>query len=118
MSPLLWFLVNELLAGLEGGVYTDDICLLVVGKFPNTVSGLIQLALNTVEAWCNELGLSVNPDKTGLVAFTRIRKLLGFFEPQLFGMAMRCSVSVKYLGQILDSRLTWKKHVDANVRKA
>jgi len=27
-----------------------------------------------------ELGLSVNPDKTGLVAFTRRRKLPGLFE--------------------------------------
>jgi len=48
LSPLLWCLVvNELLARLsEGGVYTqgyaDDICLLAVGKFPSTVSGLIQ----------------------------------------------------------------------------
>jgi len=57
-----------------------------VGKFPNTVSGLMQWAFSTVEIWCNEVGLSVNPDKTGLVAFTRKRKLRGFFEPQLFGV--------------------------------
>ena len=57
--------------------YADDICLLAVVKFPNKVSGLIQWALGIVEAWCVELGLSVNPDKTGLVAFTRKRKLPG-----------------------------------------
>jgi len=83
LSPLLWCLVvDELLARLCGGVlyaqgYADDICLLAVGKFPNKVSGLIQWALSTVEVWCAYLGLSVNPDKTGLVAFTR-RKLTGF----------------------------------------
>jgi hypothetical protein len=43
-----------LLARLNGrGVYTqgyaDDICLLVVEKFPNTVSDLIQCVLHTVE---------------------------------------------------------------------
>jgi hypothetical protein len=86
LSPLLWCLVvDDLLARLIGGVYAqgyaDDICLLAVGKFPNTVSGLIQWALGTVEAWCGELSLSVNSDKTGLVAFTRRRKLSGFFEP-------------------------------------
>jgi len=68
-----------------GGVYAqgyaDDICLLAVGKFTNTVSGLIQWALHTVEAWCDGHGLSFNPDKTGLVAFMRKRKLPGFFEP-------------------------------------
>jgi len=63
-------------------------CLLAVGKFPNTVSGLIQLALHTVEVQCSKLGLSVNPDKTGLVAFTRKRKLMGLFEPCLFSKAL------------------------------
>jgi len=115
--------VNELLVRLnEGSVYAqayaDDIYLLAVGKFPNTVSGLIQWALHTVELWCAGFGLSVNPDKTGLVAFTRKRKLTGFFEPHLFGKTLQCSMSVKYLGVILDSRLTWKEHVDAKVKKA
>jgi len=54
LSPLLWCLVvDEMLAGLSGvGVYTqgyvNDNCLLVVGKFPNMVSGLIQWALHSV----------------------------------------------------------------------
>jgi len=88
-----------------------------VGKFPNTVSGLIQWALQTVEEWCGGLGLLVNPDKTGLVAFTRKRKLPGFFEPCLFGKTLHRSMSIKYLGVILDSRLTWKEHVDVKVKK-
>jgi len=63
LSPLLWCLVvNDLLTRLSGGGvfiqgYTDDICLLAVGKFPNTVSGLMQWALSTIELWCNEVGL-------------------------------------------------------------
>jgi hypothetical protein len=59
------------------------LCLLAVGKFPNTVSGLVQWALLSVQTWRNEVGLSVNPDKTGLVAFTRKRKLPGFFGVKL-----------------------------------
>jgi len=43
-----------------------------------TVSGLTQRALLTVETWWIEVGLSFNPDETGLVV--RKRKLLGFFE--------------------------------------
>ena len=42
-------------------------CLLAVGKFPNTVAGLMQWALSTIRTWCNKVGLSVNPDKTGLI---------------------------------------------------
>jgi len=87
LLPFLWCLVvNELLTRLSGeGVYAqgyaDDICLLAVGKFLNAVSGLIQWARGTVEAWCGKHGLLVNPDKTGLVAFMRKRKLPGFFNP-------------------------------------
>jgi len=57
------------------GIYTvgcaDGVFLLAVWKFTNTVSGVIQWALHTVETMCDELGLLVNPDKTGLVVFTR-----------------------------------------------
>jgi hypothetical protein len=93
-------------------------CLLAVGKFPNTVSGLIHWALSTVETWCNEVGLSANPDKTGLVAFTRRRKLEGLFEPRLFGVPLKLSMSDKYLGVTLDCRLTWKEHSESKARKA
>jgi len=93
-------------------------CLLAVGKFPNAVSGLMQWALSTVEIWCSEVGLSVNPDKTGLVAFTRKSKLQGFYEPQLFGVKLSSSGPVKYMGAILDFRLTWREHVEVKLREA
>jgi len=54
LSPLQWCLVvNVLPARLnEGGVYTQgyvyDVCLLAAGKFPNTVSMLVQWVLHNV----------------------------------------------------------------------
>jgi len=48
LSPLLWCLaVNELLLRVNEEIvyaqgYADGICFLTVGKFPITVSGLIQ----------------------------------------------------------------------------
>jgi len=103
LSPLLWSLVvDEQLVRLnEGSVYAqgyaDGICLLAVGKFPKTVSRLIQWALHTFELWCAGLSLSVNPDKTGLVAFTRKRKRTGFFQPRLFGKTARFTNEVRSL---------------------
>ena len=92
---------------------TQMTCLLTVGKFPNTVSELMQWALSTVETWCNEVRLLVIPDKTGLVAFTRKRKPQGFF-----GVKLSLLGSVKYMGVILESWLTWREHVKVKVRKA
>jgi len=108
--------LNEGSAYAQG--YAYDICLLAVGKFPNTIPGLIQWALHTVESWCGELGLSVNPEKAGLVAFTRERNPPGFFEPGLLGKTLHCSMSFKYLGVILDSHLTLKEHLNVKVKKA
>ena len=124
LSPLPWCLVvYDLLARLSGNEvfiqgYAKDISPLVVGKFPNIVSELVQWALLTVETWCKEVGLSVNPDKTGLVALTRKRKLPGFFKPQFFGVKLSLSGSVKYLGVILNTRLICREHVDVKMRKA
>jgi hypothetical protein len=97
LLPLQWCLVDDLIARLSGGGitiqgYVDDICLLSVVKFPNTVSRLMQWVLRTVETWCNEVGLSVNPDKTELVVFTRKRKFPGFSEPHFFGVTLCHSV--------------------------
>jgi len=65
------------------------------GKIPK--HGIGAHTVHTVELWCAGLGLSVNPDKTELVAFTRKRKFTGFFEPRLFGKTLKRSMSVKYL---------------------
>jgi hypothetical protein len=97
--------------------YADDICLLAVGKFQNMVSQLMQRALYTVEIWCSDVGLSVNPNKTNLVIFTKNRKLSGFFEPLLIGDTLHHSELVKYLVVTLGIRLTWREHVNIKVRK-
>jgi hypothetical protein len=99
------------IAGLTGGEihiqgYTDDICLLAVGMFPNTLSGLMQWALHTADTWCNESWLLVNPNKTEFVLFTKRKKLPGFFQLHSLGVSLIRSMSVKYLGVVLDSRLT------------
>ena len=44
--------------------------------YSRTLSGLIQRTIYTVEVWCVEVGLLVNPDKMDLSVFTRKRKLL------------------------------------------
>jgi hypothetical protein len=78
----------------------------------------MQRAHHTVETWCDEVGPSVNPDKTDPVIFTKKRKLDCFFEPLIFGVTLRRSESVRYLGVTTDFRLTWRQHVNNKVAKA
>ena len=109
-------MVDDSITILGGsGIYilkgTQMTCLLAVCKFANTVSGFMQWALLTVETWCNEVGLSVNSDKTEPVAFTRKRKLPGLFELHFFGVTLSPSKPLKFQEVILDSGLNWREHV-------
>jgi len=87
-----------------------------VGKFPKHGVGAHALARHTVEVGCGEVGLSVNPDKTEIVVFTRKKKDPGFTEADIFGINLHCSLSVKYLEVVLRSRLTWREHVNTKVK--
>jgi hypothetical protein len=115
LSPLLWSLVvDDLLWELNyRGYYTvgypDDIAILINGIFPQTVSEVLQTALHTVQQWCERTKLSINPNKTVVIPFTRRRNIKGLKEPVLFGKKIQLSSEFKYLGITLDKGLTWKK---------
>jgi hypothetical protein len=77
--------VDELVEGLnENGYntlgYADDIAILVSGKFPSTVSELLQEVLSIVQQWRERIQLSINPQKMVIVPFTRKRDLRGSKE--------------------------------------
>ena len=124
LSPLLWTLVmDDLLSGLTrqhipGQAYADDGVLLVVGRFLDTVCNLMQRGLNMVQRWCEKEGLAVQPDKLELVLFTRRTNLEGYQAPTIYGRELVRTQRVKYLGVVLDSKLTWKDHMDTKCSRA
>jgi hypothetical protein len=101
LSPLLWSLVvDELLWELnDGGCYTvgyvDDIANLINGKFPQTVSEVLQTALCAVQQWCEKTYLYINPNKTIIIPFTRKGNIRGLKEPNLFNNAIQLTSEVK-----------------------
>lgn len=124
ISPLLWNLVvNSLLQtlsdeGFEVIGFADDVAVLVRGRFLSTVFDRIQRALRIVERWCRDSGLSVNPSKTSIVLFTKKRKLELGKTLLLFNKELSLTSTVKFLGLILDSKLSWRTHVDDRIKKA
>jgi hypothetical protein len=76
---MLWSLVTGGLLvqlnkeGLYTQGYTDDLALLITRKFPNTVSDVMEKALNIAQRRCRAHELSVNPNKMELM----------FIEPTL-----------------------------------
>jgi hypothetical protein len=124
LSPLLWSLVlDELVEGLnENGYntlgYADDIAILVIRKFPYTVSELLQEALSMFQQWCERTQLSINPQKMVVIPFTRKRDLRDLKEPTLSGHKLQLATEVKYLGLTLDKGLTWKTQLGNVINKA
>jgi hypothetical protein len=55
----------------------NDIAILINRKFPQTVSEVLQTALCTVQQWCEKTKLSINPNKTVVITFTRKRNVKG-----------------------------------------
>ncbi|XP_050309135.1 uncharacterized protein LOC126745359 isoform X3 [Anthonomus grandis grandis] len=78
----------------------------------------MQRALTTVEHWCEEEQLRVNPTKTTLVSFTKRRKLEPIRNIKFYGENLRLEDEVKYLGITLDKKLSFKKHVIQATNKA
>ena len=124
LSPLLWNVaVNELLQIMEGGgcsvfAYADDIAIAFSGRFPQTLCDCMSLKLKKLSDWATKSGLGVNPSKTELVLFTRKYKIPVLKPPLLKGIPLKFSQTAKYLGLILDSKLSWNLMLEDRVRKA
>lgn len=124
LSPLLWCLVVDDLitrlnrASIYAQAYADDVAILIRGKFFNTLCELTNGALGIVERWCAENSLSVNPAKTVLVPFTNKRNLGRHGRITMFGADLALSEKAKYLGLILDKKLTWSEHITTKCTKA
>jgi Reverse transcriptase (RNA-dependent DNA polymerase). len=103
MDKLLWDL-NE--AGYYSIGFADDIAIIFRGKFPSTVSEVLQNALKRLENWCNRTKFSVNPNKMTIVSFTRLRNKGPIKEPFMFESRIRLLTQVKYLGQRADFETT------------
>jgi hypothetical protein len=52
-----------------------------------------------------------------LMLFTKRKKVDGFIEPVLLNSVVCPTRSVKYLGVILDAKLTWKEHLKQRISK-
>ena len=103
----------------QGGARLEDGgVVLVASPMLSALSARIQVAMRYLETWCQDTGLTVNPQKTEMVLFTNRRKLDDFTAPMLFGRTLELKDQVKYLGVILDKQLRWKQHLDRQCTRA
>lgn len=91
--------------------YADDLVLYRTDKCIDTSSSRLTEALSYLKDWLDDHGLSLSPSKSNTVIFTRRRYIPNVvitYENQIIPNTL----SVKFLGVILDSKMTGIPHLN------
>lgn len=113
LSPLLYALFVQDIpntVGISIAKYADDTAFLSQDRHPLRATLRLQRALADFEEWCSRWQVQVNAEKSQAVFFSRRR------PPQpapvlLLDTPLPWTPTVKYLGLIMDRKLTWGPHI-------
>ena len=101
-----WSIINSSVR-----LYADDT--VIYAASPNRVEtvNLLQEELENYQTWCILNKLSVNILKTKVMVFTSAKQHPGTLDLTMNNSKLLVVNTYKYLGVILDSNLTFEKHI-------
>ena len=99
-------------------MYADDLLLYIRGKDSVRALSLLESAMDSLTPWLAGLGLSISIPKCQLCVVTRARRRAGDVSIRAGDTLISFQPTLKYLGVILDSRLTWVPHIKCIADKA
>jgi len=112
--------LDNLPRDVKATVYADDLAIYHTGRAATSARKL-QMSINTLEQWATRSGLEFSSSKTELVLFRR-RKKRGEIEAppnlRLYKKVIPARDTTRFLGMILDKRLSWKPHIQELKAKA
>ena len=118
LGPLLFLIyVNNMKNSLSVSsyhLYADDTVIYYSGNQIADIVPFLQSDLNSYYNWCNINCLTLNVKKTKFVMYgtrSRVKKMKNVVL-NLGGNQIFCEPSYNYLGIVLDSSLSFKKHMD------
>ena len=98
--------------------FADDTNLLFAHKNPAVIQKVLNKELRQLVEWLRANRLSLNADKTEFLVFRPPGKTLNTrITLQLDQKKIFESTKIKYLGLLLDSRLSWKFHINELSKK-
>ena len=95
---------------ISQSLFADDAAIWKTGRSIKKLTNDIQKTLNTINSWANKWGFKFSACKTTGILFSN--KLHVKIQLKLDKREIEFKKSVRYLGVILDSKLTWKAHID------
>ena len=80
---------------------------------------LMQLAINKVQKWATECGLTMSPQKINAILFTNKRKIQNVDLKLMIGTdEIEYTDQTKCLGITLDSKLNWHANINNKIKQA
>ena len=121
LGPTLFLLfVNDLSQAISQGslsMYADDGAIYVIDKDPGEARKKMQIALDNAAKWYRDNRLQLNADKCYVMYIGGKMTENDANNLYLNGKCIQIVDSVKYLGLILDSKLSFKQHADHVISK-
>lgn len=123
LGPLLWNVMYDgvLRLNLPERVriigFADDIALTIVAKNIGEAKIVAEASIEVVRAWLSSMGLSLAEHKTEAVLVTS-RKVVEHISLTIGNCEIRTKECLKYLGVMIDNRLSFKQHLDYIKTKA
>lgn len=103
---------------LDFHLFADDANLFYKHKNLKVLESTVNNELVNIHAWLSANKLSLNIDKSNFVIFHPPQRKLPFRVTfSLNGINLNQEFSIKYLGIIIDSNLSWKSHVSHIAKK-
>ena len=126
LSPTLFLiLINDIFDNIRSisnkfnfSMYADDLAVWVSQRSTDSANTLMQLALNKIEEWCDFWGLTISPTKSATMIFSNNRLHVTPHLPlQTKGQNIPLVEKFKYLGIVLDRKLTFAPHITYIIQK-
>ena len=121
LGPILFLLyINDLASVSEfcfSVLFADDTNMFITGKDMNVLCRQLNEDLRNIQEWlqCNKLSLNVL--KTHYMVFTPKNKVIGDIEVNIHDVQIQRAYTTKFLGVQIDSKLTWKMHIEYTCKK-
>ncbi|KAM3466574.1 hypothetical protein MY5147_009007, partial [Beauveria neobassiana] len=123
ISPILYILITAALYFLPGAVqrygYADDTAMLFIGDLLEDTARQANEAIAAMETWGRGEAIHFDPNKTEIMHFSR-RKADHNKSPDIShgDKEAQAAASMRWLGIVLDKKLTFNYHVNEWTQKA
>ena len=94
-------------------LFADDTTLFCANKNINQLKNNIKTSLDNIANWLKANKLTLNVDKSKLLCFDLSPACKNnVFDVYINGEPLEFNSEAKYLGVIIDNKLTWRQHIE------